>query len=413
LTSIDKAISAGEGTQAKSLKDQLAEIPEVIPPRLIADDSTPEKLTALLADHGGRMAVISTEGGLFQMMAGRYTDKSNLDVYLKAWSGDTLKRDRMTSDTKIIRKPALTVGLAVQPMVIQQLSENPEFHGRGLIARFMFSLPHDTVGERNKKRRSTWDHRTADTYTDRLLMIARRYGHEDTPMRRLEVDDAALDLFQDWQQDHEDRMAVGGDLRFMSEWVTKMESTVARLAALLHVAHDKPGCVIDVDMMRRAIEVGDYWEAHAKLAHDLWGADQNLNIARAIVVWAIRSQLTSFSIRDVYNGNRKLTPTAESTIAPLKLLIERGWVRPDFDGELTVGQRGRPSQTVTLHPKAPTLSGDHALMRLMRLRDEKQESSSLTGETGGDSESPHETHETHDNPDDPTADLSSPDPNDF
>lgn len=41
-------------------------------PRLVADDVTPEAAASLLADHGGRLAIISAEGGIFDTMAGRY-----------------------------------------------------------------------------------------------------------------------------------------------------------------------------------------------------------------------------------------------------------------------------------------------------------------------------------------------------
>ena len=41
-------------------------------PRLLADDVTPEAAASLLAEQGGRLAVLSAEGGIFDAMAGRY-----------------------------------------------------------------------------------------------------------------------------------------------------------------------------------------------------------------------------------------------------------------------------------------------------------------------------------------------------
>src|ERR1019366_1796657 len=40
-------------------------------PRLYADDCTPERLASLMAEQGGRMAVFSDEGGIFDILAGR------------------------------------------------------------------------------------------------------------------------------------------------------------------------------------------------------------------------------------------------------------------------------------------------------------------------------------------------------
>jgi replicative DNA helicase len=42
-------------------------------PRLVADDVTPEAATSLLAEQGGRLAIISAEGGIFDIIAGRYS----------------------------------------------------------------------------------------------------------------------------------------------------------------------------------------------------------------------------------------------------------------------------------------------------------------------------------------------------
>ena len=50
---------------------QIADGIEVPPiPRLLADDITPEAAASLLAEQGGRLAIISAEGGIFDIIAG-------------------------------------------------------------------------------------------------------------------------------------------------------------------------------------------------------------------------------------------------------------------------------------------------------------------------------------------------------
>ena len=58
--------------------------------RLIVDDVSPERLATLLRDHGGRIAVLSAEGDIFDVMAGRYSKGGvpNLGVFLKGHAGD-------------------------------------------------------------------------------------------------------------------------------------------------------------------------------------------------------------------------------------------------------------------------------------------------------------------------------------
>jgi replicative DNA helicase len=64
-------------------------------PRLLADDTTAEALASLMADQGGRIALLSAEGGPFDAMAGRYQGGGvYLDPYLKGHAGDELRIDR-------------------------------------------------------------------------------------------------------------------------------------------------------------------------------------------------------------------------------------------------------------------------------------------------------------------------------
>jgi hypothetical protein len=101
-------------------------------PRLVVDDVTPERLAAMLAEQGGRLALLSAEGGLFELAGGRYSDGvPNLDVFLKGHPGDDLRVDRIGRAPVHVRKPALTLGLVVQPDVIRDLARKLAFAVRG------------------------------------------------------------------------------------------------------------------------------------------------------------------------------------------------------------------------------------------------------------------------------------------
>jgi len=123
----------------------------VVPPvpRWLVDDATPEALAGLLATYG-RIALLSPEGDVFDQMAGRYNQAAgpNLGVYLKGHAGDLLKVDRRGRPPEYVERPCLTIGLAVQPEVLRGLASRPGFGGRGLLARFLYSLPASLVGRR-------------------------------------------------------------------------------------------------------------------------------------------------------------------------------------------------------------------------------------------------------------------------
>lgn len=60
-------------------------------PVLLADDSTPETVTSLMAEQGGRLSVMSAEGGIFDIIAGRYSGAPNMEVFLKGHARDRLR----------------------------------------------------------------------------------------------------------------------------------------------------------------------------------------------------------------------------------------------------------------------------------------------------------------------------------
>ena len=310
-------------------------------PRIIIEDTTPEALVKILGEQQGRIALMSTEGGLFEVMTGRYGEKrSNLEPYLQAWSGDTIKVDRMGRDTIIVRKPYLTVGITVQPQVLMALAERPELAGRGLTSRFMYALPESNVGKRNMRRRTRRADKTIRAaYAARLVELHKIMSRYQNP-GMLILNDPAADLFGDWRQDLEDRLD-GGDLVPLAEWISKLQASVLRLAGILHLAHGKPHSGdIEPDIVADAITVGDYWLAHAFAVHDLWGTDPILRDARAILEWIDHNGLTQFTLRDVYSHSafRRKFDKAEKIEEPLKLLVERGWVK----GDVKTGQRGTP-----------------------------------------------------------------------
>src|SRR6185369_1579871 len=92
-TAADRAANAAASADSDRRDELLAEASAaaataetiVVParPQLIADDVTSETAATLLAEQGGRLAVLSPEGGIFATLAGRYSGTPNLEVFLK------------------------------------------------------------------------------------------------------------------------------------------------------------------------------------------------------------------------------------------------------------------------------------------------------------------------------------------
>lgn len=144
----DKPASFDDITE---LQYQLSDLEReaVKPLRLLSDDCTPEALVSLMAVNDGKIGIISDEGGIFDTIAGKYSNgKVNMDVFLKGYDGSSLRVDRKGRDKEDINRPLLTMLLMVQPLVLETIMKNPNFAGRGFLSRPLYALPKTRMGHR-------------------------------------------------------------------------------------------------------------------------------------------------------------------------------------------------------------------------------------------------------------------------
>ena len=224
----------GAEVDARELATQLARFEIPVAPRLLADDATPEAVAGLLAEQKGRLAIISTEGGIFEIIAGRYSESvPNLDVYLKAYSGDTIRVDRRSRPAEFIADPCLTVVLTVQPDVIRDLSSKRGFRGRGFLARWNYSLPNIKVGFRDTDAPTAHPGVREKWMETQTAILELPYpGDIGTPL--IHLSPCARREFQSFSKEVEVKLRPGGELDGLVDWGNKLCGNVVRIAGLLH-----------------------------------------------------------------------------------------------------------------------------------------------------------------------------------
>lgn len=334
----------------------LKNLPKARAPRYIADDITQEKLGGLLQENGERMALFSAEGGGFRLMAGYYNDgKANLDIYLKAYSGEPITVDRITRDPVRLDRPCLTICLAVQPAVIKKLEETPEIRDFGMLARFLLCVPESLVGKRNHRAEPV-PQPLLDEYSKVITRILERGRMTDQmtlpEMHTLRLCPDGYEVLMTALDEVEPRLAVGGDLHPYSDWMNKIAGRIARIAGLLHVfkeadAEQEQG-TIPIECVREAKRIHDFYLDHAQIGLDLLGADPAINKAEHLLAWARRQGQPVFTRRDAHRGCRSMFPRSEALLAPLAVLLDRGWIRKLPDP--TSRGVGRPSDRYELYP---------------------------------------------------------------
>jgi len=319
-------------------------------------------LASLMAEQKGRIGVLSPEGDIFDIMAGRYSGEPNLGIYLRGHSGDAYLCDRKGREPEYIERPALTLGLAVQPSVLREIGHHKNFRGRGLLARFLYSVPEDLVGRRDSYA-PPLDAGVALNYQEKMTALIKELAAWDDPMR-LTLTAEAGRANSAFLARIEERLLPDGDLgsaSILREWASKLVGQSVRWAGLLHVTehadpHRRP---IEVATMDAAIRVAEcYCVPHARAAFDLMGQDESTANGEAILAWIKREDLEAFSKRDVHIAHRARFTRASDIDGPLALLERHGWIAPIVEAQRG-GAGRRPSPKFKVNPAAQNTQITH------------------------------------------------------
>jgi putative DNA primase/helicase len=281
--------------------------PEIISPRLWTGDTTPERLQSLLVDHGERMAVLSDEGGIFEVMAGLYSDgRANLDVFLQGHAGQAVRVDRQ-SRTAHLDAPALSFGLAIQPTILADMGNGGKkrFRGNGTLARFLYAVPRSNVGSRDVRAFYQIPATISANYWAgifALLAIPPQMVDGREIPRRLTLTPDALECWHAFAEMVEQRQGQDGDLESISDWSGKLPGAALRIAGNFHlVEYGTPApAQIEALTIERALDLCTLLIDHAKAAFNLMQADTSTNDAKAIYQWIIEGRLERFRRGEVY-----------------------------------------------------------------------------------------------------------------
>ena len=323
-------------------------------PRLIADDITPEAAASLLADQGGQAAIFSAEGGLFDIIAGRYSQRGipNYDLWLKAHSGDPVRIDRKSRAPEYIPRPAITLGLMIQPRILAAIAGNPEFRGRGLLARFLYAYPASKVGRRVIP--STPVHveieRAYATTVGALAAGMVGWAGGDRAVLTLSLPAQAALLAV--ERAVEPTLAGDGELATLADWGGKYVGAVARIAGMLHLAeHGAEGVKrpVSKETIEAAAAIGEYYKGTAINAFAEMGTDQGTADAVYLLHRIERLGQETLSERDIHVAGRSRFPTKVELAPALERLIDNGYLIPlpaNQDDEKRPGRRPSPLYNV-------------------------------------------------------------------
>lgn len=341
--------------EIQEIESDMPSVPNV--PRLVADDVTPEAAAPLMADNGETIAILSAEGGIFDILAGRYSNGvPNLDLFLKAHSGDAARVDRKTSAPIVLRKPALNMSLSPQPEVVRGLVAKPGFRGRGLLGRFLYFMPKSLLGHR-RCNPGPIPQAVTDSYRAKLLALI-DYPLEpslsggDVP-HVLSLSTKACQQWMEFWQHVEVQLRDGGRFEAMKDWAGKLPGAAARLAGLFHIIRYAGGPIpekVEEEDMAAALEMASRLTVHAMAAFEMMGADPEIEATKHILAWMKRDLPEKFTARECHRALRGRYPKMEQIRPGLEILHERGFIFPIISGSTKAV--GRPASiSYRVNPK--------------------------------------------------------------
>jgi hypothetical protein len=301
------------------------------------------------------MGVLSGEPGLFESMIG-----NQISVLLKGFSGDEVRVDRVSRVGENIPSPAISLGLALQPEVLRGLARRKGARGRGLLGRFLFSVPTTLMGNRNPAPPAL--HPDAKRFwaagVKKLLSLpVMTDASGRTLPREIPLAPEAAALFTDLCAEVEDSLAQGGELASLLDWGGKIPGAIARVAGLLHLSNliqedqlpsagDRVLPAIPAGTMASAIETYPYFKAHAKAAFSMMGYRSEQSAAEYLLDVIRKKGAPIFLRQACWQWCKGRFTSASDLDAALDVLIRHGFLRREVrrDGP------GRPGTWYIVNP---------------------------------------------------------------
>jgi len=369
--------------ELQSIKQKLRNTKELFPPSLVKQDITAESLVEALRQNNSQIGVLSDEGGILEVIGGLYTKgKTNIDIFLKGHTGMDYAYDRKGSESALLERVTITLGLTLQNTILNDFLANGTLSGRGLAARCLYSIPETLLGKR-KANSPDIPQRIRTAYHDNILNMLKWKSRDEPPaeikyedIRELigneievtEVEDdepvttirfsaEATETFERFFEQHEQRLDQDtGDLNGeIHEWAGKHVGHVMRIAGLLHVAKyaDQPDVPLEVDALtvESAICLSEYLIHHAHKAYGKASPGSTIDKQEALLKAILadkNSRFGRYSVTDIWRLVRRHYKKAKDITVVLNELVMRGYLCDELIRRYGVG---KDSMYYTVNPK--------------------------------------------------------------
>lgn len=301
--------------------------------RIVVDDITPESLVHEL-EQNGTLLMMSDEAGMLGNFSGRYSNNiPNLDLLLKSWNGETYISDRATRGSIILKKPYLSICLACQPYVFENMINNSAFRGSGLIARLVYCFPKSNIGRRRYDTQPVSEEVTENYRRLIYRLIDNKFTYHDEKELYLHFDRQAYKEFVDYYNNYIENQLIT-DMVFCKDWGGKYHGLILRLCGIIHCvkcalnSENPVGVHVGIDTFCNAVEIADYYREQAIYAYGLGDVDIATVKAERVLEKIRAKRIQTIRQNDLYKLCRcSLFISAKDFNETAEMLEEYGYIR--------------------------------------------------------------------------------------
>lgn len=269
------------------LRVQADNIRNTSPIHIAVDDITPESLVIELSENDS-LLMISDEAGMLSNFNGKYSGGvPNLDLLLKAWNGEKYICNRVVRGRSEIPRPYLSVAIAGQPYIWDNMMNDVAFRSSGMLARFVHCFAESTVGNRRYDTASI-PKEVKEKYHTLIHQFLNGKKNHDGKEMILKLSHHASEEYISYCNNYIEQ-DIKQSMCCCQDWGGKFHGLILRIACIIHCV-DCCSCGVEPseesvnhDTLLRAFNLAHYYRYQAIHAFSVNAPDKNIVKAEKII----------------------------------------------------------------------------------------------------------------------------------
>ena len=313
------------------LRVQADNIRNTSPIHIAVDDITPESLAIELCENDS-LLMISDEAGMLSNFNGKYSGGvPNLDLLLKAWNGEKYICDRVIRGRSEIPRPYLSIAIAGQPYIWDNMMNDVAFRSSGMLARFVHCFAESDVGHRRYDT-APIPKEVRELYHDfihQLLKGKKEWNGEET---LLHLSRKASEEYISYCNNYIEQ-DIKNSMCCCQDWGGKFHGLILRIACILHCVDccfrgvEPSEESVSFDTLVNSFSIAHYYRYQAIYAFSTNAPDGNIVKAEKVIQIFKSKDIKQGLRSELYHSCRcNLFPTAKDFYSALDTLAEYGYI---------------------------------------------------------------------------------------